>query len=225
MAQRCFNIVVDRYRDDSLAMERHNFLLGKHLPKKAADQFSESLSQITLEFLSSSTKHLCISASRHSSCFPGTEMSSQTSVPSLNGSLQSTSSSLPLNSPKMSALTEYNSLDPDPSHPSFAGIPKSFLLPDGYPDYLRLILTSRVYEITQETPLTSAINLSAKLGVRVVLKREDLQPVFSFKIRGAYNRMANIPEDERWKGVVACSAGIPHTYLLAYTNMRFQDTD
>jgi Pyridoxal-phosphate dependent enzyme len=135
------------------------------------------------------------------------KMSSKASAASLNGSLNTTTSSLPLNSPKMSALTEYNALDPDPPHPSFANIPKSFLLPDGYPDYLRLILTSRVYEITQETPLTSAVNLSAKLGARVVLKREDLQPVFSFKIRGAYNRMANIPEDERWKGVVACSAG------------------
>jgi threonine dehydratase len=125
----------------------------------------------------------------------------------------------------MSALTEYNALDPDPPHPSFANIPKSFLLPDGYPDYLRLILTSRVYEITQETPLTSAVNLSGKLGVRVVLKREDLQPVFSFKIRGAYNRMANIPEDERWKGVVACSAGTsPHPkkppISLPLTNRR-----
>jgi threonine dehydratase len=106
-------------------------------------------------------------------------------------------------------LTEYNSLDPEPVRPSFEGIPKSFLLPDGYPDYLRLILTSRVYEITQETALTSAVNLSGKLGVRVVMKREDLQPVFSFKIRGAYNKMAHISEEDRWKGVVACSAGTP----------------
>ena len=110
-------------------------------------------------------------------------------------------------SPRISALTEYNSLDPETPHPSFEGIPESFLLPDRYPDYLRLILTSRVYEITEETPLTPAINLSSSLGVRVVLKREDLHPVFSFKIRGAYNKMAHIPEEERWKGVVACSAG------------------
>jgi threonine dehydratase len=110
--------------------------------------------------------------------------------------------------PKIKALTEYNSVDPAPLSPSFEGIPESFLLPDGYPDYLRLILTSRVYEITRETPLTSAVNLSAKLGVQVVLKREDLQPVFSFKIRGAYNKMAHIAQEDRWKGVVACSAGI-----------------
>jgi threonine dehydratase len=113
--------------------------------------------------------------------------------------------------PKMKALTEYNSLDPAPAAPSFEGIPKSFLLPDGYPDYLRMILTSRVYEITHETQLTSAVNLSTKMSVRVVLKREDLQPVFSFKIRGAYNKMAHIPEEERWKGVVACSAGTKET--------------
>jgi threonine dehydratase len=137
-------------------------------------------------------------------------MSSALPVPSQNGVSSTESSELSSSAPKISALTEYNSLDPDPPHPSFEGIPKSFILPDGYPDYLRLILTSRVYEITQETPLTFAVNLSAKFknaNVRVVLKREDLQPVFSFKIRGAYNKMANIPEDQRWKGVVACSAG------------------
>src|SRR5438552_3177582 len=115
---------------------------------------------------------------------------------SVNGTMSDISDA-PLNSPTMSALTEYNSLDPDPSPPSFEGIPKNLLV-DGYPDYLRLILTSQVYEIIEkDTPLTTAINLSTKLGVRVVLKREDLQPVFSFKIRGAYNKMANIPEEER----------------------------
>ena len=135
------------------------------------------------------------------------KMSSSLSLPVQNGSSLTSDSNPPLSSPKISALTEHNSLDPIANQPSFAGIPKSFLLPDGYPDYLRLILTSRVYEITQETPLTLAANLSARLGVRVVMKREDLQPVFSFKIRGAYNKMANIPEEDRWKGVVACSAG------------------
>ena len=130
-------------------------------------------------------------------------MASSRPLGSQSGTVSSESSG-PL---KIKALTEHNSLDPEPPHPSFAGIAQSFLLPDGYPDYLRLILTSRVYEVAQETPLTAAVNLSAKLGVRVVLKREDLQPVFSFKIRGAYNKMANIPEGDRWKGVVACSAG------------------
>jgi len=141
----------------------------------------------------------------------GAVMSGMASHLTLNGNLTegkpNSSLTSPVKSPRISALTEYNSLDPNPAHPSFEGIPESFLLPDGYPDYLRLILTSRVYEITEETSLTSAVNLSTKLGVRVVLKREDLQPVFSFKIRGAYNKMAHIPEDEKWKGVVACSAG------------------
>jgi len=130
------------------------------------------------------------------------------SVSTQNGLVVSDSSEKSPYTPKIRALTEYNSVDPAPLPPSFEGIPESLLLPDGYPDYLRLILTSRVYEITQETQLTSAVNLSSKLGVRVMLKREDLQPVFSFKIRGAYNKMAHIPEEDRWKGVVACSAGI-----------------
>ena len=73
--------------------------------------------------------------------------------------------------------------------------------------YLRLILTSRVYEVVDETPLTPAVNLSNRLECRVFLKREDLQPVFSFKLRGAYNKMAHLSEEQRWRGVVACSAG------------------
>ena len=81
------------------------------------------------------------------------------------------------------------------------------LLPDGSPDYLRLILTSKVYEILKETPLVFCPNLSTRLGNQIWLKREDLQEVFSFKIRGAYNFMASLTEEERWKGVVTCSAG------------------
>jgi threonine dehydratase len=75
--------------------------------------------------------------------------------------------------------------------------------------YLRLILTSRVYDVVEETPLTHAVNLSNRLECKVLLKREDLQPVFSFKLRGAYNKMAHLTSQERWKGVVACSAGMP----------------
>jgi threonine dehydratase len=58
--------------------------------------------------------------------------------------------------------------------------------------YLRLILTSRVYDVVKETPLTLATNLSNRLECNVLLKREDLQPVFSFKLRGAYNKMAHL---------------------------------
>ena len=74
--------------------------------------------------------------------------------------------------------------------------------------YLRLILTSRVYEVVEETPLTLATNLSNRLECKVLLKREDLQPVFSFKLRGAYNMMAHLDPKISWKGVVACSAGL-----------------
>ena len=93
-----------------------------------------------------------------------------------------------------------------PTH-LYARLPAHCLLPDGTPDYVKLILTSRVYDLVQPTPLTPATQLSAKTGCSILLKREDLQPVFSFKIRGAYNLMANLTEEERWKGVVACSAG------------------
>jgi len=72
---------------------------------------------------------------------------------------------------------------------------------------LRLILTSRVYDVAQETPLEPAARLSQRLGNTVLLKREDLQPVFSFKLRGAYNRIAHMTEVERARGVIAASAG------------------
>jgi len=62
---------------------------------------------------------------------------------------------------------------------------------------VRDILTSRVYEVARETPLDEAPRLSARLGNIVLLKREDLQPTFSFKIRGAYNRMSRLADAER----------------------------
>jgi threonine dehydratase len=72
---------------------------------------------------------------------------------------------------------------------------------------LKLILTSRVYEAAVETPLEEAVVLSRDLGNRVLLKREDLQPVFSFKLRGAYNKIAHLSGEERNCGVIAASAG------------------
>ena len=72
---------------------------------------------------------------------------------------------------------------------------------------LKLILTSKVYEAAVETPLEESAVLSADFGNRVLLKREDLQPVFSFKIRGAYNKIAHLSPDERAQGVIAASAG------------------
>jgi threonine dehydratase len=72
---------------------------------------------------------------------------------------------------------------------------------------LKLVLTSKVYEAAVETPLEEASVLSQAFGNRVLLKREDLQPVFSFKIRGAYNKIAHLAEAERSRGVIAASAG------------------
>ncbi|MCZ2156124.1 MAG: threonine ammonia-lyase, biosynthetic [Bryobacterales bacterium] len=74
-------------------------------------------------------------------------------------------------------------------------------------DYLRRILTARVYDVAHETPLDRAANLSVRLGNEILLKREDLQPVFSFKLRGAYNKMARLPEEARALGVITASAG------------------
>ena len=82
-------------------------------------------------------------------------------------------------------------------------------------DLLRLILTSRVYDVAIETPLELAPRLSRRLGHEVVLKREDLQRVFSFKLRGAYNRMAHLTEPERQRGVISASAG-NHAQGVAY---------
>lgn len=104
-----------------------------------------------------------------------------------------------------SVAIEYSSDAPNPI--SYHRLPKHYMLPSGFPDYLRLILTSKVYEILKETPLVYATNLSARLGNEIWLKREDLQEVFSFKIRGAYNLMANLSKAERQKGVITCSAG------------------
>ncbi len=74
-------------------------------------------------------------------------------------------------------------------------------------DYLKKILTARVYDVARETELELARNLSARLRNPVWLKREDNQPVFSFKLRGAYNKMVNIPADAREAGVITASAG------------------
>mgnify|MGYP002776994487 CR=1 FL=1 len=74
-------------------------------------------------------------------------------------------------------------------------------------DYLERILNARVYDVAQETPLEFAPNLSARLKNRVLLKREDMQSVFSFKLRGAYNKMAQLSPDVLAQGVIAASAG------------------
>ena len=68
------------------------------------------------------------------------------------------------------------------------------------PDYLRMILNARVYDVAVETPLDDAPALSRRLGNDVLLKREDMQEVFSFKIRGAYNKMAHLDPEDRHRG-------------------------
>mmetsp|Transcript_33168 Transcript_33168/g.65978 ORF Transcript_33168/g.65978 Transcript_33168/m.65978 type:complete len:576 (-) Transcript_33168:315-2042(-) len=77
----------------------------------------------------------------------------------------------------------------------------------GHNNYLGKILNARVYEAARETPLQSAPILSARLGNTILIKREDLQPVFSFKIRGAYNKIAQLSREQLRAGIVACSAG------------------
>ncbi|MDH4274641.1 MAG: threonine ammonia-lyase, biosynthetic, partial [Gammaproteobacteria bacterium] len=74
-------------------------------------------------------------------------------------------------------------------------------------DYLRKILLARVYDVARETPLDVAPGLSKRLNNRVLLKREDLQPVFSFKLRGAYNKMVQLSAEARQRGVITASAG------------------
>ncbi|KAI6835484.1 Threonine dehydratase [Hortaea werneckii] len=125
------------------------------------------------------------------------------------------------------ALTEY-SANPSPKTSTTpkekiksAGVPEDYLLPNGYPDYLRLILTAKVYDVIETTPLTPAVNLSNRLESNVLLKREDLLPVFSFKLRGAYNKMAHLSEAERWKGVIACSAG-NHAQGVAFSARKLR---
>ena len=74
-------------------------------------------------------------------------------------------------------------------------------------DYLKKILTARVYDVAIESDLDAARNLSQRLGNTVLLKREDQQPVFSFKLRGAYNKMAHLTPEQLARGVICASAG------------------
>jgi len=74
-------------------------------------------------------------------------------------------------------------------------------------EYLQRILTAKVYDVALETPLEIARDLSARVGNTVLLKREDTQPVFSFKLRGAYNKMAHLSPAQLKAGVICASAG------------------
>jgi len=85
--------------------------------------------------------------------------------------------------------------------------------------YIEKILRARVYDVAVETPLELAPRLSRRLGNDVYLKREDLQPVFSFKLRGAYNRIVQLSAAERARGVIAASAG-NHAQGVALASQR-----
>lgn len=87
----------------------------------------------------------------------------------------------------------------------FAGFP-----PDPHMDlseYARLIEDATVYDVATVTPLEEAVSLSARIGNRILMKREDLQSVFSFKLRGAYNKLSSLDEQELARGVICSSAG------------------
>src|SRR5215469_11336140 len=75
------------------------------------------------------------------------------------------------------------------------------------PDYLQRVLKARVYDVAVESPLEPAPRLSQRLGNQVLFKREDLQPVFSFKLRGAYNKIAHLSATTAGRGVICASAG------------------
>ena len=89
-------------------------------------------------------------------------------------------------------------------------------MPDSY---IKRILDARVYEVARETPVDEALLLSSRLDNRIWLKREDLQPVFSFKLRGAYNKMHRLSAAQRERGVIAASAG-NHAQGLAMAAQR-----
>lgn len=94
--------------------------------------------------------------------------------------------------------------------PGMVGAVPDHLVTDGplnAMEYLTSIFSSKVYDVALETPLELASKLSQRLGVNFWLKREDLQPVFSFKLRGAYNMMAKLPKEQLEQGVICSSAG------------------
>ena len=83
------------------------------------------------------------------------------------------------------------------------------------------VLTSRVYDVAGETRLDVAPRLSERLDNEVLLKREDMQPVFSFQLRGAYNKIAHLTQKERARGIIAASAG-NHAQGVAFSAQRLR---
>ena len=85
--------------------------------------------------------------------------------------------------------------------------------------YIKQILEARVYDVAEQTPVDEARFLSARLDNRILLKREDLQPVYSFKLRGAYNHMVRLSAEKKSRGVIAASAG-NHAQGVAYSAQK-----
>jgi threonine dehydratase len=79
-------------------------------------------------------------------------------------------------------------------------------------DYLQRILKARVYDVAIESPLDAAPRLSRRLGADIRLKREDLQPIFSFKLRGSYNKIAHLSSAVAARGVISASATMPRAW-------------
>ena len=88
-------------------------------------------------------------------------------------------------------------------------------------DYVRSIITATVYDVAIRTPLEQADKLSARFGNDIRLKREDLQPVFSFKLRGAYNKISQLSDEQKAKGIICASAG-NHAQGVAYSANRLK---
>jgi len=82
--------------------------------------------------------------------------------------------------------------------------------------YLKMIDEASVYDVAIDSPTTHAINLSLKENNNIFLKREDLQPIFSFKNRGAYNKIINLSDKQKSLGIIAASAGITLRELLLH---------
>lgn len=87
--------------------------------------------------------------------------------------------------------------------------------------WVRAILQATVYDVAIQTPLENAPKLSKRFDNQIRLKREDLQPVFSFKLRGAYNKISQLPNDKKQKGIICASAG-NHAQGVAYSANRLQ---
>ena len=104
------------------------------------------------------------------------------------------------------SLVDLSSASPQLDWPK-PSIPPPLPADNTLTDYLPLILNARVYDVSIETPLQFARKLSARYGSTIYLKREDMQPIYSFKCRGSFNKMYNLTKEQKGKGVCCVSAG------------------